>query len=241
MSPLLSVVVPVRNEAGNIVPLIEEIHAALEGRFEFEVIYINDGSTDATAGELAAAKARFPHLRVITHGASCGQSTAIRTGGEAARGTWIVTLDGDGQNDPADIPALVEVALGDSGGRLHLVAGNRAKRRDTWLKRVSSRLANAIRKTLLRDGVRDTGCGLKVMRRDAFIRLPYFDHMHRYFPALIIRGGGEIACVDVNHRPRQAGVSNYGFWDRLWVGITDLFGVAWLARRVKHPDIRPED
>ena len=241
MSYLLSVVVPVRNEAGNVVPLIEEIHAALEDRFEFEVIYVNDGSTDATADELAAAKDRFPRLRVITHAASCGQSTAIRTGAEAARGTWVVTLDGDGQNDPADIPALVAVALADSTGCLHLVTGIRAKRRDSWLKRVSSRLANAIRQALLRDGVRDTGCGLKVLRRDAFVRLPYFDHMHRYYPALIIRGGGEIACVDVNHRPRHSGTSNYGFWDRLWVGITDLFGVAWLARRVKHPIIRSGD
>lgn len=241
MQPLLSVVVPVRNEADNIVPLIEEIHAALDGRYEFEAIYVDDGSTDATAERLAAAAARFPRLRVVTHAASCGQSTAIRTGAEAASGSWIVTLDGDGQNDPADIPALVRIALDDHTGRLHLVTGIRARRKDTWLKRVSSRLANAVRQALLRDGVRDTGCGLKVMRRDAFLRMPYFDHMHRYFPALIIRGGGEIRCVDVNHRPRQSGTSNYGFWDRLWVGIADLFGVIWLARRVKHPDIRQGD
>ncbi|MFT5540228.1 MAG: dolichol-phosphate mannosyltransferase [Alphaproteobacteria bacterium] len=241
MPPILSVVVPVRNEAGNILPLIEEIHAALENRHEFEVIYVNDGSTDDTAARLTEAAARFPRLRAIAHRESCGQSTAIHTGAQAALGTWIVTLDGDGQNDPADIPALVDIALGDQGGRLHLVTGIRAKRQDSWLKRVSSRAANAIRQFLLRDGVSDTGCGLKVMRRKAFLKLPYFDHMHRYYPALIMRGGGEIKCVNVNHRPRARGVSNYGFWDRLWVGITDLFGVAWLARRAKHPSIEPEN
>jgi dolichol-phosphate mannosyltransferase len=239
-SPVLSVVVPVRNEADNIIPLIEEIHAALDGAHDFEVIYVNDGSTDGTGDRLAEARTRFPRLRVIAHRASCGQSTAIRTGAEAARGAWIVTLDGDGQNDPADIPALVRIALEDTTGRVHLVTGIRAKRRDNWLRRVSSRVANAVRQALLRDGVSDTGCGLKVMRRDAFLRLPYFDHMHRYYPALIIRGGGDIRCVPVNHRPRLRGTSNYGLFDRLWVGITDLFGVAWLARRAKRPDIAPE-
>lgn len=240
MTPTLSVVVPVRNEADNIQPLIEEIHGALEGRFEFEVIYVDDGSTDATAENLDAARARFPRLRVLRHAESCGQSTAIWTGANAAEGEWIVTLDGDGQNDPADIPALAGIALADEGGTLHLVTGIRARRKDTWVKRISSRLANRIRQCLLRDGVTDTGCGLKVMRRTAFLKLPYFDHMHRYYPALIIRGGGTIRCVDVNHRPRLRGVSNYGFWDRLWVGITDLFGVVWLSRRVKRPRVGPE-
>ena len=238
--PVLSVVVPVRNEGENVLPLIEEIHAALDGVHAFEVLYVNDGSTDDTAERLVQARQRFPRLRVITHRESCGQSTAIRTGAEAARGQWIVTLDGDGQNDPADIPALVDIALNDAGGKLHLVTGIRAKRRDNWLRRASSRIANAIRQMMLRDGVSDTGCGLKVMRRDAFLRLPYFDHMHRYYPALIIRGGGDIRCVPVNHRPRLRGTSNYGLFDRLWVGITDLFGVAWLARRAKRPDIAPE-
>lgn len=240
MTPSLSVVVPVRNEADNILPLIEEIHAALEGRFDFEVIYVNDGSTDATGTRLAEARDRFPRLRVLTHLESCGQSTAIRTGGEAARGAWIVTLDGDGQNDPADIPALAEIALSDATGTLHLVTGIRVKRRDSWLKRVSSRLANGIRQWLLKDGVSDTGCGLKAMRREAFLRMPYFDHMHRYYPALVIRGGGTVRCVPVNHRPRLRGASNYGFWDRLWVGITDLLGVAWLARRARRPRLGPE-
>lgn len=240
MNPTLSVVVPVRNEADNILPLIEEIHAALDGRYDFEVIYVDDGSTDATAERLKAARERFSRLRVLTHLESCGQSTAIRTGAEAAGGTWIVTLDGDGQNDPADIPALVEIAVADATGRLHLVTGIRAKRRDSWIKRISSRLANRIRQWFLRDGVTDTGCGLKVMRRDAFLKLPYFDHMHRFYAALMIRGGGEIRCVNVNHRPRLRGTSNYGFWDRLWVGISDLFGVAWLLRRAKRPRFGPE-
>lgn len=237
---MLSVVVPVRNEAENILPLLEEIHAALDPRFEFEVVYVDDGSTDATPARLDEAKSRFPRLRVLRHRASCGQSTAIWTAANAARGEWIVTLDGDGQNDPADIPALVEIALAaEAGSPLHLVTGIRRKRQDNWLRRVSSRVANGIRQKMLKDGVRDTGCGLKVMRRDAFLRLPYFDHMHRYYPALIIRGGGEIRCVDVNHRPRVRGASNYGLFDRLWVGITDLFGVAWLIKRAKHPIVEP--
>ncbi len=240
---MLSVVVPVRNEAENILPLIEEIHAALEGRWDFEVVYVDDGSNDATPERLREAKLRFPRLRVLRHAASCGQSTAIWTAANAAKGEWIVTLDGDGQNDPADIPALVELALGaegQAGARVDLVTGIRRKRQDTWLRRISSRVANGIRQTMLKDGVRDTGCGLKVMRREAFLRLPYFDHMHRYYPALILRGGGEIRCVDVNHRPRLRGTSNYGLFDRLWVGITDLFGVAWLIKRAKRPVIEPE-
>lgn len=246
--PMLSVVVPVRNEAENILPLIEEIHAALldregVGRWEFEVIYVDDGSTDATPVRLREAKARFPRLRALRHKASCGQSTAIWSGANAAKGDWIITLDGDGQNDPTDVPALVEMALaaeGQPGPRVDLVTGIRRKRQDTWLRRVSSRVANGIRQSMLKDGVRDTGCGLKVMRRDAFLRLPYFDHMHRYYPALIMRAGGAIRCVDVNHRPRVRGTSNYGLFDRLWVGITDLFGVAWLIKRAKRPIIETE-
>jgi dolichol-phosphate mannosyltransferase len=243
-APLLSVVVPVRNEQDNVLPLIEEIHAALapsdgSGKWPFEVVYVDDGSTDATPAKLAEAQTRFPRLRVLRHAMSCGQSTAIWTAAHAARGDWIVTLDGDGQNDPANIPAMVALALAGGPG-LALVAGIRRKRQDVWLKRVSSRLANGIRQKMLQDGVRDTGCGLKVMRRSAFIRLPYFDHMHRYYPALILRGGGTLLCHDVNHRARMRGVSNYGFWDRLWVGVTDLFGVAWLLRRAKRPIVEYE-
>ncbi len=238
---MISVVVPVRNEAENIVPLIEEIHEALEGRWDFEVIYVDDGSTDETKARLTAAGARFERLKVLRHRASCGQSAAIWTGVKAARGSWIVTLDGDGQNDPADIPALLEVAeAADPGAGLDMVAGIRRKRRDSWLKRVSSRIANAVRQALLRDGVSDTGCGLKVIRRQSYLALPYFDHMHRYLPALVIRGGGGIRCVDVNHRPRLEGASNYGVLDRLWVGISDLFGVAWLLRRAKRPVVKPD-
>ncbi len=238
---MISVVIPVRNEAENIIPLIEEIHRTLEGRWDFEVIYVDDGSSDETKERLADAGARFERLKVLRHRASCGQSAAIWTGVKAAQGTWIVTLDGDGQNDPADIPALLIVAeAADPGAGLDMVAGIRRKRRDSWLKRASSRIANAVRQGLLHDGVTDTGCGLKVIRRDAFLALPYFDHMHRYLPALVIRGGGGVRCVDVNHRPRHRGVSNYGMFDRLWVGISDLFGVAWLLRRAKRPVVKSD-
>ena len=243
MAPILSIVVPVRNESENILPLVEEIHTALEGGVAFELVYVNDGSDDDTAAKLEAARARFPALRVVTHLESCGQSAAIHSGVDAAAGAWIVTLDGDGQNDPADIPALVEIALEDGAvpaRALHLVAGIRRQRRDSWLKRVSSRIANAVRQALLHDGVTDTGCGLKVIRRDAFLRLPYFDHMHRFLPALIIRGGGGVRCVDVNHRPRLRGASNYGLFDRLWVGILDLLGVVWLLRRAKRPVVKSD-
>ncbi|HSR55316.1 MAG TPA: glycosyltransferase family 2 protein [Alphaproteobacteria bacterium] len=239
MASVLSIVVPVRNESENVLPLVEEIYAALDGGPSFEVIYVNDGSDDDTAEKLSQAAERFDGFKVITHEVSCGQSAAIWTGVKAAEGTWIVTLDGDGQNDPADIPALTEIALkAGVGGPLHMVAGIRRKREDNWLKRMSSRIANAVRQALLKDGVRDTGCGLKVIRRDAFLDLPFFDHMHRFLPALIIRGGGEIRCVEVNHRPRLRGTSNYGLFDRLWVGITDLLGVAWLNRRAKRPVIK---
>ncbi len=239
---MLSLVVPVHNEAENIIPLIEEIHRALEGRWDFEVIYVNDGSTDETPLRLAEARGRFARLKVLRHRFNCGQSAAIWTGVNAAKGTWIVTLDGDGQNDPADIPALLEVmeAAGDQS-RLEMVAGIRRKRRDSWIKRMASRIANAVRRRLLKDEVSDTGCGLKVIRREAFLKLPYFDHMHRFLPALVLRAGGEIRCVDVNHRPRLKGRTNYGLTDRLWIGIADLLGVMWLKRRNRTPIIESED
>ena len=239
---MLSVVVPVLNEAGNIIPLIEEIHGALEGRWDFEVIYVNDGSTDDTPSELADARGRFARLKVLHHRSNCGKSAAIWTGVNAAKGTWIVTLDGDGQNDPADIPALLEVVetAGDHS-RLEMVAGIRRKRRDEWIKRAASRIANAVRRRLLKDDVSDSVCGLKVIRREAFLRLPYFDHMHRFLPALVLRAGRELKCVEVNHRPRLKGRSKYGLTDRLWVGITDLFGVMWLKRRNTIPIIESED
>ena len=234
----LTVVVPVHNEAGNVTPLLAEIDAALEGRLDFEIVYVDDGSRDGTAGELVLAKAAWPRLRVITHREACGQSTALRTGIGAARAPWIATLDGDGQNDPADIPRLMAVATAaGSGSRLRMVAGYRKRRRDSWIKRVSSRVANAVRRFLLGDATPDTGCGLKVFRRETFLELPYFDHMHRFLPALVQRAGWEVVSVEVSHRHRERGKSKYGTLDRLAAGILDLHGVMWLKRRSRVPEI----
>ncbi|HEY6966726.1 MAG TPA: glycosyltransferase family 2 protein [Burkholderiales bacterium] len=232
----LSIVVPVRNEQDNILPLLEEIHAALPGQADFEVIYVDDGSTDATPARLAEAMTRYPRLRVLAHRSSCGQSAALMTGFRAARGEWIATLDGDGQNDPADIPSLAAARAG-APANLQLVAGYRKTRRDTWLKRISSRVANGVRSRLLGDATPDTGCGLKLILRSACLELPYFDHMHRFLPALVQRNGGATVSVEVNHRPRSRGVSNYGLFDRLWVGIVDLCGVLWLKRRMRRPAV----
>ncbi len=230
----ISVVVPVYNEEDNLEPLIEEIEQALSGKFEYEIVYVNDGSNDGTLNKLTNLQKNKPHLRILHHKKSCGQSTAIHTGVHASKGEWIATLDGDGQNDPANIPALYSKALSyDSKEKVWLIAGWRKKRKDSWLKRVSSKWANAIRQFLLKDNTPDTGCGIKLFRRDKFILLPYFDHMHRYLPALIQRSGGNIKSVEVNHRVRQHGISKYGFHNRLWVGIVDLFGVSWLLRRSK--------
>ena len=232
----LSVVVPVKNEQDNILPLLAEIHAALEGRYEYEVIYVDDGSDDASPRVLDEGRAKYPRLRVLRHARSCGQSTAVRTGAKAARAPWIATLDGDGQNDPADIPKLMAlVQAADCPAALKLVAGWRKKRRDTWIKRVSSKIANSVRRGMLRDDTPDTGCGLKLFRRDLFLELPYFDHMHRYLPALVLRAGGQVRSVEVHHRHRERGVSKYGLHNRLWVGIVDLFGVSWLQRRARLP------
>ena len=234
----LSVVVPVHNEGENIAPLIDEIVAALAGREDYEIIYVNDGSRDDTAARLAEAATRLPQLRVITHAHACGQSTAVTTGIRHARGRWIATLDGDGQNDPADIPKLLAV-LTDPTRPLKRVmaAGYRRKRQDTWIKRISSKIANGVRSRLLGDATPDTGCGLKVFERAVFLELPYFDHMHRFLPALVRRAGYELVSVEVNHRHRTRGVSKYGTLDRLAVGIVDLFGVMWLQRRARVPEI----
>jgi glycosyltransferase involved in cell wall biosynthesis len=229
--PAVSVVVPVRNEAGNIASLVAEIEAALAAS-SFEIVYVNDGSTDATESQLSALMAERPHLRQIRHVTSCGQSAAIRTGVQNARAPTVATLDGDGQNDPAFIPILVNV-LDRGGRRLGLVAGQRVGRKAGGFKRMQSRIANAVRAAVLKDGTRDTGCGLKAFRRDLFLALPYFDGLHRFLPALVRREGFEIGYVDVVDRPRRHGVSNYGFWDRLWIGILDLAGVWWLIRRRK--------
>ncbi len=234
----LSVVVPVFNEAGNIEPLLEEIRNALEGRFEFEVVYVNDGSKDVTAVELATVQQRMPNLRVITHRRSCGQSTALRSGVKAASAPVIATLDGDGQNDPADIPRLAAaLSEADAGSGLKMVAGYRKRRRDSQVKRVSSRIANSVRSRLLADATPDTGCGLKVFYRSAFLDLPYFDHMHRFLPALVQRAGWAVTSIEVNHRQRGQGQSKYGTLDRLVAGIDDLLGVMWLKRRARVPEI----
>jgi dolichol-phosphate mannosyltransferase len=227
--PGISVVVPVRNEAGNIAPLVAEIAAALHDR-SFEIVYVNDGSRDATEQELRGLMAERPWLRQIRHRESCGQSAAVRSGVAMARAPIVVTLDGDGQNDPAFIPALL-AALEQDAPRVGLVAGQRVGRKDTGFKKLQSRIANAVRETVLKDGTRDTGCGLKAFHRDVFMSLPYFDGLHRFLPALVRRDGFDIGYVDVVDRPRRHGASNYGFWDRLWIGILDLAGVWWLIRR----------
>ena len=230
--PAVSVVVPARNEAENIGPLADEIAAVLRERTQFELIVVNDGSTDATEATLTALKEARPWLRQVKHAASCGQSAAVRSGVAAARAPVIVTLDGDGQNDPSFIPALLG-ALGEGGDQMGLVAGQRVGRRSGAFKSLQSRIANGVRAAILRDGTRDTGCGLKAFRREAFLALPYFDGLHRFLPALFRRDGFSIGYVDVIDRPRRHGTSNYGMWDRLWVGIRDLFGVRWLIHRRK--------
>ena len=226
----VSIVVPVRNEADNIRPLLEEIERACAGLAPFEVIYVDDGSTDRSAEELAAARATRPWLRVVRHVASCGQSAAVRSGVVAARAPLVATLDGDGQNDPAFIPKLV-AALESAGDSTALAAGQRVGRKDGLSKTWQSRIANGVRGRILNDGTRDTGCGLKVFRRDVYLSLPYFDALHRFMPALVKREGYAVTHVEVVDRPRLAGRSNYGMFDRLWVGLLDLAGVWWLIRR----------
>lgn len=237
--PRLSVVVPVHNEADNVGPLIDEIVAALDGSIEYEMVFVDDGSTDATGERLREAAARTDRLRIIRHPRCAGQSAGIASGVKAARAPVIATLDGDGQNDPADIPKLLAVFDRDPEPRRLLVAGLRAKRRDRWIKRVSSRIANAVRGRLLGDATPDTGCGLKVFERAAFLDMPCFDHMHRFLPALMVRQGGRVVSVPVHHRPRAGGRSKYGTLDRLWVGIFDLIGVIWLQRRARVARVEP--
>jgi len=237
IDPAVSVVVPVRNEAGNIALLVAEIAKALEGQWSFEVVYVDDGSTDGTEAELKRLMTQHAWLRRVRHKQSCGQSAAVRTGVAAARAPIVATLDGDGQNDPAFIPALVR-ALEAGNPRVGLVAGQRVGRKSSGFKKLQSRIANAVRGAVLRDGTRDTGCGLKAFRRAVFLGLPYFDGLHRFLPALTRREGFHIGYVDVVDRPRAHGVSNYGMWDRLWIGILDLAGVWWLIRRKKRiPEI----
>ena len=237
MSPELSVVVPVFNEQDNVAPLVREIVAALRGLAAFEIIFVDDHSRDGTLAVLQALKADVPELRVLQHAAQSGQSAAIRNGVKAARGAWIATLDGDGQNDPADIPRLLARAEAEDGPIL--VAGHRVNRRDSWVKRRSSRIANRVRARLLGDATPDTGCGLKVFPRALFLDLPHFDHMHRFLPALVLRQGGRVVSEPVNHRPRLRGASNYGTLDRLAVSLFDLVGMVWLQRRWRRPIVEP--
>jgi dolichol-phosphate mannosyltransferase len=238
-TPDLTVVVPVRNEMLNVGPLISEIVDALKSGGSFEMIFVDDGSDDETLNTLTELMSEFTTLRVLHHEKSMGQSAAIASGVKAARAAVIATLDGDGQNDPADLPLLLEKFEEVDKGPIDflIVTGHRTKRQDTTIKRLSSRVANRIRSGLLKDRTPDTGCGLKVFTRAAFLDMPRFDHMHRYLPALMIRRGGRAVSIPVNHRPRERGTSNYGTLDRLWVGISDLMGVMWLLRRASKPDV----
>ena len=230
----ISIVIPVYNEEESIGELINEITQALASKYKHEIIVVDDGSVDKTVGVLSKIKQELPTLRIIKHLQNSGQSTAIRTGVQYAKSAWITTLDGDGQNDPADIPNLYNELINNQDADPWLVvAGYRKKRKDTWLKRISSKYANGIRDRLLRDGTPDTGCGLKVFSRDSFLALPYFDHMHRYIPALFQRQGGKMVSIEVNHRHRTQGMSKYGFHNRLWVGIVDILGVRWLQNRAR--------
>ena len=229
----VSVVIPARNEAENIVGLVDAIDLAMSDHAPFEIIVVDDGSIDASIAVLMARAQTMPHLRVIRHDRSGGQSAAVHSGVRAATAPFICTLDGDGQNPPEELPGLLAPLMADTTGKIGLVAGQRVGRQDTWSKKIASKAANAIRGWILKDGTRDTGCGLKAFRREAFLELPYFDHMHRYLPALFARDGWQVAHVDVTHRPRGAGRSNYSNVQRALVGIFDLAGVAWLLRRRK--------
>ncbi len=230
--PELSVVVPVFNERDNVTPLVNEIVAALRGRLPFEIVYVDDQSKDDSLAVLTGLMASVPELRVVQHLKQSGQSTAVRNGIKAARGAWIATLDGDGQNDPADIPKLLDQRAS-ADPDIKLFAGWRVNRKDTGSKRWASKAANAIRSRLLHDETPDTGCGIKLFERAVFLDLPYFDHMHRYLPALVKRAGWKSVSVPVNHRERGSGVSKYNNLGRAWVGLADLRGVGWLIKRSK--------
>jgi len=236
----LSVVIPAYNEAESIPLLVDEVCSCLDAVLDYELIVVDDCSSDNTREVLQASRRQHPRLRVLHHGSRSGQSAAICSGVQAARAPLIATLDGDGQNDPVDILNLYR-AMERMQNDLLLVAGYRRQRRDTWLKRVSSRIANRVRAAILKDATPDTGCGLKVFARATFLALPQFDHMHRFLPALVVRQGGTVLSVDVRHRPRERGKSKYGLHNRLWVGIVDLLGVWWLQRRGFRPAVTELD
>ena len=240
MSVELSVVVPVCNEAENVEPLAREIDTALRAH-SYEMIFVDDGSTDETAAVLGRLKATLPALRVLRHSFRSGQSAAVASGVRAARAPWVATLDGDGQNDPADIPNLIAARESPAGRGVQLVMGNRTMRKDTAFRRLQSRIANGVRGGLLGDGTPDTGCGIKLFSRDGFLELPRFDHMHRFLPALFQRQGARVISVPVSHRARTRGTSKYGMLNRLWVGIVDIAGVMWLRRRYKSGLLVRED
>jgi len=231
-TPEISVVIPVCNEAGNVGPLAQEIATALAGR-AFEILFVDDGSTDATAAAVLAARASIPQVRLLRHSFRSGQSAAVTTGVRLARAEWVGTLDGDGQNDPADLPKLLAARLAPENAGIALFQGHRTTRKDTGFRKLQSRIANGVRSKMLGDGTPDTGCGIKLLHRPTYLELPKFDHMHRFLPALFQRAGARVVSVPVNHRPRARGTSKYGMLDRLWVGIVDIFGVMWLRRRYK--------
>ncbi|GAB3347344.1 glycosyltransferase family 2 protein [Chromohalobacter beijerinckii] len=227
----LSVIIPAKDEVENLPTLLDEIDQALVS-IEHEIIVIDDGSIDDTQNWLANEARKNPRLRAYRHHKSSGQSTSIWQAARLAEGDWLATIDADGQNDPADIPILYQYA---STNTVTVIAGHRNKRRDIWHKRFSSKIANRIRSKLLNDSTPDTGCGLKLINKNAFLKLPYFNHMHRFIPALIQAQGGTCISMNVNHRERQNGHSHYGLHDRLWVGIIDILGVMWLRRRSRLP------
>lgn len=230
----LSVVIPMYNEVDNVEPLIREVMHVLAKLLDYEVVVVNDGSKDGTLEKLHALALTIPELTVINHQGNFGQSASVVTGVRKARFDWIATMDGDGQNDPASLPAMIAKA----GDPLTLIAGHRTKRKDTWFKRLSSKIANGVRGGLLGDNCPDTGCGLKLFNRAIFLHLPHFNHLHRFLPALYLRQGGKVVMVPVNHRPRTQGQSKYGLHNRLWVGITDMIGVMWLMRRPCNPVVK---
>ena len=241
---LISVIVPVHNEQDNVKKLLEEIVLVSAQSGIHEIIFVDDCSNDETAKRLIKLEQEVERLTVLRHQNQCGQSAAIYTGILHANNNWILTMDGDGQNNPADIPALVNALKASGNGKVKLVNGNRNRknnRQDSFVKKLSSKVANSVRSALLRDNISDSGCGLKLMCRETYLQLPYFNNIHRFTPALFIRAGAEVLSVDVSHRPRKRGASHYGMWNRLWVGIVDLLGVSWLMRRGYKAKLRKTD